>query len=69
MSDLRVFEAGMRNPAGTYAKFMESPDREKVEEYLEIMKTTMPEDFEMILMEKQYVLVTTTPNIVWSIKK
>lgn len=64
MSDLTVFEAGMRNLKGNYNKFMESPDRDEVEEYLEIMKTTMPEDFELVLLEKRYVLVTTTPHIV-----
>ena len=66
MIDLKIFEAGMRSPAGKYVKFMDSPDREKVEEYLEIMKTTMPEDFELILLEKHYVLVSTTPHIVYT---
>ncbi len=60
LSDLIVFEAGMRNPLGKYSKFMESPNREEVDDYIEIMKTTKPEIFELVLLEKHYTLINTT---------
>jgi hypothetical protein len=64
MDDLIVFEAGMRSDTGKYSKFMESPDRQKVEDYLKIMTTTKPDGFELVLLEKHYQLVCTTPHIV-----
>jgi len=65
MSDLTVFEAGLRSEEGNYSKFMESPDRAKVEEYLEIMKTTKPDNFELMFYEKTYRLISTNPQIIY----
>ncbi len=64
MNDLIVFEAGLRSEEGYYSKFMESPDRGRVEEYIEIMKSTKPEGAEIMFMEKCYQLVSTTPHII-----
>lgn len=64
METLIVFEAGIRNEDGQYHKFMDSPNREEVQEYLEIMKETKPEDSTLVFMEKTYKLVCTTPYIV-----
>ena len=64
MDSLIVFEAGMRNQEGKYFEFMESPDRKKVEDYLEIMKKTKPDNFELVFLEKNYHLVSTTPHVV-----
>ena len=68
MTDLIVFEAGIRNEEGKYSKFMDSPDRKKVEDYLDIMKTTKPENFELVFLEKHYSLISTTPTITASAK-
>lgn len=63
--DLIIFEAGMRHSAGgKYYKFMESPDKAKVEEYLEIMKGTKPDESELVFSEKTYRLIATTPHII-----
>jgi hypothetical protein len=64
MENLTVFEAGARSPDGKYATFMESPEKSKIDDYLEIMKRTVPEDFELVFMEKTYRLISTTPNII-----
>ncbi len=64
MESLIVFEAGMRSEEGKYSKFMESPDRQKVEEYLEIMKKTRTDNFQLVFLEKTYHLICTTPHIV-----
>jgi hypothetical protein len=65
MSDLIIFEAGMRI-GGAYSKFMESPDREKVEEHAEIMRAAVSsEDIEIVILEKTYRLINTTPYIIY----
>ena len=64
MSDLMVFEAGLRIN-GKYSKFMESPERKKVIEYLEIMKKTKPDNGELIFLQKDYRLILTTPHIIY----
>ena len=64
MSDLMVFEAGLRIN-GKYSKFMESPERKKVIEYLEIMKETKPDGGELIFLQKDYRLTSTTPQIIY----
>ena len=64
MQNLTIFEAGMRSEAGRYAEFITSPDREKVEEYIEIMKLSKPEGMTIVFLEKNYQLVSTTPHIV-----
>jgi hypothetical protein len=61
---LLIFEAGMRSPEGRYSKFIESRDRKKVEDYLETMKKCKPHDFDLVLYEKMYHCVSTTPHII-----
>ena len=63
MSDLIVYEVGIRID-GKYAEFMSSPDKKKVDDYLEIMKTSTPTYSELVFLTKHYHLVSTTPNIV-----
>ena len=62
--DLIVFEVGLRNPVGKYSKFMESQDRDKVNEYIEIMRSSIDDYFEIVFLEKDYKLVSTTPLII-----
>lgn len=64
MDTLLIFEAGMRSPEGRYSKFIESPDRKKVEDYLETMEECKPYDFDLVLYEKMYHCVSTTPHII-----
>ena len=64
METLTIFEAGMRSPEGKYSKFIESPDRNKVTEYLEIMDKCKADGFELMLYEKTYHCVSTTPHII-----
>lgn len=64
MESLTVFEAGMRSEGGRYAEFISSPDRKKVEDYIEIMKETKPEGMSIVFLEKTYQLVSTTPHII-----
>jgi hypothetical protein len=64
METLTIYEAGMRSDSGKYAEFIKSTDRAKVEEYIEIMKQTRTDGFEILFLEKTYHLVCTTPQIV-----
>jgi hypothetical protein len=68
MDTLVIFEAGMRSPEGRYSKFIESPDRKKVENYLEdylkTMKECRPHDFDLVIYEKMYHCVSTKPHII-----
>jgi hypothetical protein len=64
MEALTVFEAGMRNPDGKYSKFIESPDRKEVADYIETMKSCRPIDFDLVFYEKTYHLVSTIPHII-----
>lgn len=64
MQSLTVFEAGMRSESGRYAEFITSPDRKKVDDYIEIMKVSKPEGMTIVFLEKTYQLVSTTPHIV-----
>lgn len=62
METLTIYEAGVRSPEGRNATFMTSPDLNAVEEYFEIMQTTVASGFECFLREKNYHLVSTTPR-------
>lgn len=64
METLIIFEAGMRSRNGKYSKFIESPDRSKVIEHIEIMKLCNPTDLELVFYEKTYHCVSTTPRII-----
>jgi hypothetical protein len=64
MESLIIFEAGMRSPNGKYSKFIESPERSEVVEHLEIMKLCNPTDLELVMYEKTYHCVSTTPHII-----
>ena len=67
MSDLTIYETGMRNPDGGYSKFMESPDEKAVDDHIDIMKDCRPEGFEIMRYKKTYRLISTIPHIIdWS---
>ncbi len=63
METLVIFEAGMRSPEGHYSKFTESPDRKYVEDYMVTMNSCAPRGFELVLYEKTYHCVSTTPIV------
>lgn len=63
MEKLVIFEAGVSNSEGKYSKFIQSPDREKVIEYMNIMEVCVDADFEIIYLEKVFNCVSTTPKI------
>ena len=64
MSDLVIFEVGMRDIDGRYTEFMKSPDRKQVDDYSDLMNDVVDECFEIVKLEKSYKLLTTTPHIV-----
>ena len=64
MSNLTVYEAGMRSPEGNYSKFIVSPSQKEVDDYILIMKDCTPEGFELVKLEKYYELKSTTPHLV-----
>ena len=62
-----LYEAGARKPDGGYYKFIESPDKAEVLEYTAIMQkvfNTAKAGFEIVLLEKVYSCVSTTPYII-----
>jgi len=63
MSDLIIYEAGIRID-GEYTKFMSSPDKKKVDDFLEIMKRSTPDCSELMYITKDYRLISSTPHIV-----
>ena len=65
MSDrLVVYEAGVINSNGKYSKFIESPEKKKVEDYIEIMKTSVLEGLTIVFLEKTYDLISTIPHTI-----
>ena len=64
MEDLIVFEVGIRIESGEYSKFMESPNKKEVLDYLNILKETKPYSSELVFSEKRYRGISTTPVIV-----
>ena len=64
METMTIYEAGLRAPDGKYAKFISSPNKQVVDEYIEIMKTTKPYGKTILFLEKTFHLVSTTPHIV-----
>ena len=61
---LTIYEVGIRASSGKYSKFLESYDKEQVIEHAEMMKAHKPKGSEIILLEKYYDLVCTTPHII-----
>jgi hypothetical protein len=61
MSELIIYEAGLRMVSGGYATFIESPDKSKVLNHLEIMESIQPEGSELVFIEKVYKLISQTP--------
>ena len=61
---MNIFEVGTRNLDGKYTKFMESPDRDAVTDYLDIMKEVVSDNLTIIFTEKTYNLTSSTPYII-----
>tara|TARA_R110002153_G_scaffold204752_1_gene357543 strand:- start:355 stop:567 length:213 start_codon:yes stop_codon:yes gene_type:complete len=64
MNTLLTFEAGVITPEGRHSKLFESPDRKKVEDYLENMEKCKPHGFDLVLYEKMYHCLSTTPHTI-----
>ena len=60
MSDLTVFEAGMRSESGKYETSITSSDKSEIDNYIEIMKEAKPEGMTIVRFEKRYRLIITT---------
>jgi hypothetical protein len=63
MGDLIIYAAGIRIN-GKYSEFITSPNKEEVDEYLEIMKKSTPAYSELVFMTNNYRLISSTPHIV-----
>ena len=63
MESLTIFEAGTRTIDGNYTKLMESQDMSKVIKQLE-MTGQHGDHFELVLYEKTFHCVSTTPYII-----
>lgn len=64
METVQVFAAGVRNENGVYCEFISSRERRAVDEYIEIMKGVLDQNFEIVFHEKTYGLVSTVPQII-----
>ena len=64
MQALTIYEVGMRNPNGEYSKFCDSPNKNEVDDHLEIMKKCTPHNFQLVFLEKTYHCVSTVPYII-----
>ena len=56
--DVTIFEAGLRLDCGNYSTFIQSRDVNEVDDYIDIMKKTKPENFktEMFSILKKYLV-------------
>ena len=63
MSNLTVYEIGVRSPLGVYSKIFDSPDKQKAMEHAEIVRVCKGEGFVLVLIEKYYSLTSSTPFI------
>ena len=61
--DVIVFTAGLRI-GGKYSEFIQSNREPDVDEYIEIMKKTKPEDSVITKMIKTYRCISTTPYVI-----
>ena len=64
MESLIIYEAGLRAPNGRNCKFVSSNNKQEVIDYIEIMKETKTEFFEIYFHTKTYNLVSTVPHII-----
>jgi hypothetical protein len=62
MESLTIFEAGTRTIDGNYTKLIKSQDKSKVIKHLE-MARQYHDYFELVLYEKTFHCVSTTPHI------
>ena len=60
---MTLFECGLRIN-GRYCQFMESNNRESIDEYINIMRETNPPYAEILFLEKTYELVSSTPYVI-----
>jgi hypothetical protein len=64
-SVMRIYEVGIRNSKGEYYKLIDYEDRISAEAHAKSIKQSLIEsDFEIMIMDKSYSLVSTTPHIV-----
>lgn len=61
---LTVFEAGVRDGDGNYRQFIQSNDRVRVVDYIEIMKESCFDSLDIVFLEKTFHLVSTTQHII-----
>lgn len=62
--DVTIYEAGLR-VEGKYSEFIQSKKESDVDEYIEIMKTTKPDDAEIVKLVKLFRCISTTPQIIY----
>lgn len=66
MIELVIFTAGVRTPEqGKYAEFMASPDEEAIDDYIDTMKDTVDEDWEIVKNKKYYHCISTEPTTIY----
>ena len=61
---MRTYETGVRDMAGTYRKFAESPDRGEILEHAERIRDIVAGGCEVVFLEKTYQLISTVPFVV-----
>lgn len=61
--DVILYEAGLRID-DKYSQFIQSRNPKDVDEYIEIMLTTKPDDSEVVKLVKVYRCISTTPHII-----
>jgi hypothetical protein len=62
--ELIIYESGVRSDDGKYSKFIESPSKSKVDDYIEIMKSTVSDSLTIVYYEKTYRCISTIPQII-----
>ena len=64
MEDILVYSAGVRDADGKYTQFIESRDRDDVDEYIEIMKTVVSKNLSIVFNRSIYRCMDVTPHVV-----
>lgn len=63
MSDLVIYEVGVRVNDGSYATMMESPDRDEAVDYINLLRKNAQKNTEIVFITKTYKLVSTVPHL------
>ena len=64
MEDILVYSAGVKKSNGEYTQFVESRDRSTVDDYIEIMKMTLPKEYEIVFKRADYRCVGVATHTV-----